>query len=184
MLKLNNISVSFRNNQILTDVCLEVQPGEILSIIGHNGAGKSTLFGVIAGSIAATSGSVHLDGEDITTMTQSQRALFVGRLMQDVVTGSVSGMTVRENLCLATLKGRRATLRPAKQSFPNDVVEQILKPLNLNLENQLDIPIERLSGGQRQIIAFVMAILVKPSVLLLDEPTAALDPLSSQRLLQ
>jgi putative ABC transport system ATP-binding protein len=184
MLTLDNIYVNYGDRVVLSNFTLAADAGEITCLLGHNGAGKSTVFGVVAGIVVPQSGNVELSGESIAHLCEAERALMIGRLMQDVSVGSVGSMTMAENLCLATLKGRRATLATPKRELIADVVEQILVPLKLGLEKLLDVPMHKLSGGQRQIVAFVMAILVKPKLLLLDEPTAALDPESAQCLLR
>lgn len=183
MLKVDTVSVMFGDTCILKDFSLEVRAGELVAVVGHNGAGKSTLFNVIAGATIPQSGTIWLDGEDITQTLESERALVISRLVQDVTLGSVGQMTVAENLCLASLKGKRVTLRAPNRRFIRELAQDILKPFCLGLEDKLDVPMAYLSGGQRQIIAFIMATLVKPKLLLLDEPTAALDPQSALRLL-
>jgi putative ABC transport system ATP-binding protein len=183
MLKLENIHVSFGNLEVLAGLNCHLNAGDFVAIMGCNGAGKSTLFDVIAGTTKPDRGRILLDGEDITEWSETQRAPLIGRLFQNTRLASVSTLTVRENLALATLKGRSAGLRHGLSHFPEKVIDKILRPLNLRLEELLDRPMGTLSGGQRQIVSFIMATLVPPRILLLDEPTAALDPKSATELL-
>lgn len=183
MLTLENIHLSFGDLHVLRGVTCEVAPGDLTAIMGANGAGKSTLFDVIAGTTMPDEGRVVVDGVDITSWTPERRAPLIGRLFQNTSLASVATLTVRENLALATLKGRQAGLKCGLTQFPEVVVEEVLKPLNLRLDELLDTPMGNLSGGQRQIVSFVMATLVPPRILLLDEPTAALDPRSATKLL-
>lgn len=183
MLKLENIHIAFNGLKVLNDLSLQLNSGDFVAIMGCNGAGKSTLFDLIAGTTKPDQGRVLLDGQDITGWSEIERAPFIGRLFQNTRLASVSTLTVRENLALATLKGRSAGLRHGLSQFPEDVIERVLQPLNLRLEELLDTPMGALSGGQRQIVSFIMATLVPPRILLLDEPTAALDPRSATELL-
>ncbi len=184
MLKLDNIHVSFDNQAVLKGLSLEVKAGDFIVVTGHNGAGKSTLFDVISGKIRPHQGQVLFDNTDVTSLSERQRAPMVGRLQQNVSLSVVPSMTVAENLSLATYKGKTSGFSNGLSHFPHHVIQEILEPLKLNLENLLQTPIGKLSGGQRQIIALIMATLVKPRILLLDEPTAALDPKSAQALME
>ena len=179
MLKIINISKKFNRLEILKNFSCEVQRGDLIIIMGPNGAGKSTLFETISGRIRPDRGTIFLNGLDVTNMHEMERAQFIGRLHQNTYLGSCSNLTLRENLAMMYLKDRRAGLRRGIKLFPEEIVENLLKPLNLNLEKLLDFPMAALSGGQRQIVAFIMVILKPPKILLLDEPTAALDPASS-----
>lgn len=183
MLELKNIHKSFNGIQVLKGLSGRLHKGEFISIMGCNGAGKSTFFDLISGALVPDQGQITLDGQDITQWSELQRASIMGRLFQDIRQASVSTLTVRENLALATLKGRRAGLTCGLHRFPENIVEERLIPLNLRLEEFLDVPMEALSGGQRQILSFIMATITPPRVLLLDEPTAALDPRSAENLL-
>lgn len=183
MLKLENIHIAFNDLRVLKGLSCELREGDFVSIMGCNGSGKSTLFDVIAGTIKPDQGRIFFDHHDVTGWSEMRRATLMGRLFQNTRMASVSTLTVRENLALATLKGRSAGLRHGLNHFPEEVVEGILKPLKLRLEKLLDIPMEALSGGQRQIVSFIMTTLVPPRILLLDEPTAALDPRSASELL-
>lgn len=183
MLRLENINVYFDEFHALKNTSCQINYKDFILILGHNGSGKSTLFNLISGKIQPQSGNIFLDNENITSHSEQKRAQYVSRVFQNTTTGSVGPLTLLENLSLAMLKGKRAGFQLAKNNFPAYVVEEILKPLQLNLENQLHTPMEKLSGGQRQIITIIMATLRNPAILLLDEPTAALDPESSEKLL-
>ncbi len=183
MLSLKNISKKFNNNNVLKDVSFEVFPGDFVIIMGPNGTGKSTLFDIISGKTSPDTGRILIDNIDITQMPERKRTRYIGRLFQNTYLGSCSNLTVRENLSLSALKDRKAGIKLGVDAFPERKMVEFLKPLNLNLENFLDVPMGALSGGQRQIISFMMSIHKPPKVLLLDEPTAALDPKTSTQLL-
>ncbi len=184
MLKLENISVDFGSFKALKDINCQINKKEFILIVGHNGAGKSTLFDLISGKLTPTMGEIYRNNQNITHLSEAKRALFVSRVFQNTHMGSVGTLTVAENLALTALKGKKAGLKSAIKNFPEYVVEEILKPLGLRLEELMNTPIGNLSGGQRQIITIIMATLGNPDVLLLDEPTAALDPASTENLLQ
>ncbi|MES2614555.1 MAG: ATP-binding cassette domain-containing protein [Bdellovibrionota bacterium] len=184
MLRLENIDVDFGEFKALKNVHCEINKKEFILVLGHNGAGKSTIFDVISGRRFPSKGKIYRDSVDITNLSETKRALFVSRVFQSTYVGSVSTLTVAENLALTTLKGKKAGFKSAIKNFPEYVVEELLKPLGLRLENLMNTPIGNLSGGQRQIITIIMSTLCHPDVLLLDEPTAALDPASTENLLQ
>jgi putative ABC transport system ATP-binding protein len=181
MLQLANISKKFNNLPVLQSLSCTVNPGDFVIIMGPNGTGKTTLFDIISGKVAPDQGTICLDGINLTSMSEQKRARFISRLFQNTYLGSCSALTVRENLAMATLKERAAGFGLAKAAFPEKIVAEFLSPLRL--EKLLDVSMSALSGGQRQIIAFVMSILKPPKLLLLDEPTAALDPTSATQLL-
>ncbi len=183
MLRLKNVSKQFNQIQVLSQFSCEVEIDDFIVVMGPNGAGKSTLFDLISGKTAPDQGMIQIDGEDVTFWPEKKRASAVGRLFQNTHLGSCSHLTIRENLSMANLKEKRAGLRLGIKNFPEEAVEEILRPLNLNLERLMDVPMGALSGGQRQIISFAMATLKPPKILLLDEPTAALDSESATQLL-
>lgn len=184
MIRIENLNVQFGSFKALDNVSCKINKKDFILILGHNGAGKTTLFDVISGKIPPTSGKIFRDDVDITMQSETKRAKYISRVFQNTHTGSVSSMTVAENLAMATWKSRRAGFKRGIDSFSEDLVETTLKPLGLRLEQLLHTPIGQLSGGQRQIITIVMATLCEPDILLLDEPTAALDPVSADSLLQ
>jgi putative tryptophan/tyrosine transport system ATP-binding protein len=183
MIELKNITVSLNNMPILKNISVTIQPGDFIVIVGPNGSGKSTLLNVMAGSISLSSGSIIIDGEDVTSKSELERMSCIARLFQDPQRNCVAPLTVAQNLALATLKGRRATLNKAIDAYPAEAVETVLRPMMENIDEQLIKPMMSLSGGQRQIISLVMATLKNPKVLLLDEPTAALDPQAATKML-
>ena len=183
MIKLKNISISFDKISVLRNFSGNIKEGDFITLIGANGSGKSTLLDIIAGKIKPHSGSILFDEKNITELNELERAPFVSRLFQNTHLSSVPSMTVAENLALATYKKRRLGLIWGMKHFPNKIINKILKPMNLDLEKLLHKPMGALSGGQRQIISLVMATIIPPKILLLDEPTAALDPGAATKLL-
>lgn len=183
ILELKDIVVSFNNTEVLKNLSGTIQQGDFVTIIGANGAGKSTLFDLIAGKVTPLFGKVLLEGNDVTDQDEQARAPMIARLFQNTHLSSVPTLTVAQNLALAGYKGRTAGLKNGMSQFPQDVVEMILRPMGLDSDTLLNKPIGLLSGGQRQIISLIMATIVPPKILLLDEPTAALDPASATKLL-
>ncbi len=189
MLKLKNISKTFNpgtvnEKQALRGIDLKLAPGDFVTILGSNGAGKSTLFGAIAGSFVADSGSIHLDGQNITNLPDYKRSKFIGRLFQDPLKGTAPSMTIEENLALAYMRASSHT-SPFSMISKKDraVFREKLAMLELGLEDRMDHPVGLLSGGQRQALTLLMATLVTPKLLLLDEHTAALDPATAEKVL-
>ena len=182
MLKLENISLTFNPGTVnekkaLTNLSLHLQQGDFVTILGSNGAGKSTLFNTIAGTYIPNSGKVYLDGKDITALPDYRRSKEIGRLFQDPLKGTAPNMTIEENLALAYLRANH-TKSPFSMVSKADRAEfrEKLAMLNLGLEERMSQPVGLLSGGQRQALTLLMATLVTPKILLLDEHTAALDP--------
>lgn len=178
MLKLNHISKTFNPGTVnekmaIKDLTLHLKKGDFATIIGSNGAGKSTLFNAICGDFLTDSGSVVLDGEDITFWPQYVRAKTIGRLYQDPMRGTAPGMTILENLALAA--GHGGWLSSISRADKKRFQEQ-LSLLNMGLEDRMSQPVGLLSGGQRQALSLLMATMNPPKLLLLDEHTAALDP--------
>ncbi len=189
MLKLNNISKTFNPGTVnekaaLANVSLSLAPGDFVTILGSNGAGKSTLFGAIAGSFVVDSGSIHLDGKNITNLPDFKRSKYIGRLFQDPLKGTAPSMTIEENLALAYLRAseQRSPFSMVTNADRRDFRER-LAMLDLGLEDRMDHPVGLLSGGQRQALTLLMATLVTPKLLLLDEHTAALDPATAEKVL-
>lgn len=188
MLSLNNICKTFNPGTVnqrkaLNHVSLEVPKGQFITIIGGNGAGKSTLMNLIAGTHMPDSGSIALDGKDITYMREHRRARQIGHLFQDPLMGTAPNMTIEENLSLAYLRGKRRGLSPAVRRKNTGFLTEQLKSLDLGLEDRLKTKVGLLSGGQRQAITLLMATIATPKLLLLDEHTAALDPLTAEKVL-
>ncbi len=178
MLTLSNVSKTFNpgtpdEKKALNDLNLHLDRGDFVTIIGANGAGKSTLFNAIAGSFLTDSGSIVLDGQDISFLPEFKRARQIGRLFQDPMRGSAPGMTIEENLALAAGGGGwlSRVKRAEKEKF-----RARLALLDMGLEDRMRQPVGLLSGGQRQALTLLMATMVPPKLLLLDEHTAALDP--------
>ncbi len=185
MLRLTHISKTFNPGTVnekkaLCDISIDVADGDFISIIGSNGAGKSTVFNAIAGSFYTDSGSIFLDGEDITLQPEHVRAKKIGRLFQDPMRGSAPGMTIEENLALAAGKGGWFShiSRATREEF-----RERLSLLGMGLEDRMQHPVGLLSGGQRQALTLMMATFNPPKLLLLDEHTAALDPATAEKVL-
>ena len=180
MLELKDISVIYGRGTVnqrnaLDGVSLKADKGDFITVIGSNGAGKSTLLGAIAGSCPVSGGSIILDGEDITRKPEHKRACSIGRLFQNTLAGTAPGMTVEENLGLAYGRGSRRGLGRCISAQDRRLFKERLETLGLGLENMLDVKVGVLSGGQRQAITLLMATMITPKLLLLDEHTAALD---------
>ncbi len=183
MLRLKNINVSFGQNRILRNLSCNVAQGDFIVIVGANGAGKSTFFDLIAGKVKPNSGLIILDGSDITQLNELQRSVSVTRIFQNTRLNSVGSMTVLQNLAIANYSRRTARLIDGMHDMPRKTAEQLI--INIGMDPSiLDKPMNSLSGGQRQLIAFVMSTQLIPKILLLDEPTAALDPQSATKLLK
>jgi putative ABC transport system ATP-binding protein len=188
-LRLEGISHVFHRGtpgevRALDRVDLALEPGSFTVVLGTNGSGKSSLLNAVAGSLALTDGRVYLDGDDITAWSEQRRARRISRVFQNPFTGTASDLSVAENLALAASRaGRRGLGRNLGRERRIAVREQVAR-LGLGLEDRLDTPIGLLSGGQRQALTLLMATMVKPSLLLLDEHTAALDPRSAEQVIR
>ncbi len=189
MLKISNISKTFNPGTVnekkaLTDLSLHLNRGDFVTILGSNGAGKSTLFNAIAGSFPVDSGSIRLDGQNITSQPDYKRSKYIGRMFQDPLKGTAPNMTIEENLALAYMRASHGT-SPFSMINKSDRKEfrERLAQLELGLEDRMDHPVGLLSGGQRQALTLLMATLVTPKLLLLDEHTAALDPATAEKVL-
>jgi putative ABC transport system ATP-binding protein len=167
----------------LCGVDLTLAAGEFLTVIGTNGSGKSTLLNALAGGFLPDSGSITIDDQDVTMSPEHRRAALIGRVFQDPYKGSCPSMTVAENLRMAELRGTRRGLRLGLNAETRARYRERLARLRMRVENRLDALMGTLSGGQRQAITLIMATLRRPSLLLLDEHTAALDPRAAERVL-
>jgi putative ABC transport system ATP-binding protein len=171
-------------NPVLNGLDLHLNKGEFVTIIGSNGAGKSTLFSAIAGTITLDSGAVLLDGQDISYMPEHIRARTIGRLFQNPLSGTAPNLTIEENLALVYSKAtKRFPLALALRSSDRRLFAETLSSLDMGLEKRLKTRTGLLSGGQRQALTLLLATLVPPKLLLLDEHTAALDPVSARKIL-
>lgn len=182
MIELKNIEVSLNGNNILKNISTKINIGDFITIIGPNGTGKSTFLNLISGQIKPTSGDIFIDNQKVTHQSELARTKIIGRLFQDPKLNTVGCLSVKENISLATLKNRKARIRRKDTSITNDI-NTILSPICDNTHEILNKPMNSLSGGQRQMIALIMATICPPKILLLDEPTAALDPISAKKML-
>lgn len=188
MLQIRNLTKVFsagtgNERKAVADIDLSVESGEFITLIGGNGAGKSTLMNLIAGTYMPDGGSIQLDGRDITYLSEHERARQIGHLFQDPLLGTAPSMTIEENLSLAYLRGKRRGLARAVSKKNAPFFREQLRLLDLGLEDRLKTQVGLLSGGQRQAITLLMATLSAPTLLLLDEHTAALDPATADKVL-
>ena len=170
--------------QALRGVSLTLQDGDFCTVIGGNGAGKSTMLNAVAGTFPLDGGQILIDGVDVTRLPEHRRARYIGRVFQDPMMGTAPTMQIEENLALAARRGKRRTLRPGITKKERAEYAERLKILDLGLEDRMTTKVGLLSGGQRQALTLLMASLVKPKLLLLDEHTAALDPKTAAKVLE
>jgi len=168
----------------LNNVSLELREHEFLTVIGTNGSGKSTLLNVIAGNILPDSGTIELDGEDVSKKKDYQRAKSISRIFQNPFMGTAPDMTIAENLLMAWLRGKHRYPKISLNRMGREFLRKQLNSLEMQMEERLDNKMGTLSGGQRQAITLLMAVMQKPKVLLLDEHTAALDPKTASQILK
>ncbi|MBQ3529631.1 MAG: ABC transporter ATP-binding protein [Oscillospiraceae bacterium] len=188
MLDIQNIFKTFNAGTVnektaLNGVSLHLNEGESVAVIGGNGAGKSTLMNSVAGTWFVDSGRIVLDGMDITHLPEHKRAKYIGRVFQDPMMGTAATMQIEENLALALRRGQGRTLRSGITRGEREMFRELLSTLDLGLEDRLTAKVGLLSGGQRQALTLLMASLVKPKLLLLDEHTAALDPKTAAKVM-
>lgn len=189
MLELKSICKTFNPGTInekkaLSELSLHLRPGEFVTVIGGNGAGKSTMLNAIAGVWPIDSGSIMIDGDDVTALPEFKRAKYIGRVFQDPMTGTAADMQIIENLALAARRGRSRGLRWGVTKQEKIEYAEKLEILGLGLESRMTTKVGLLSGGQRQALTLLMAALQKPKLLLLDEHTAALDPATAAKVLE
>ena len=189
MLEIKNVSKTFNPGTVnaktaLNGLNLTLNDGDFVTVIGGNGAGKSTMLNAVAGTIQVDTGSIILDGRDITRLPEFKRAAYLGRVFQDPMMGTAATMQIEENLALADRRGKRRTLHPGITQADRERYIEQLKILDLGLENRMTAKVGLLSGGQRQALTLLMATLQKPELLLLDEHTAALDPKTAAKVLE
>ena len=186
MLNLENISLTFNPGTVnekkaLENLSLHLNKGDFVTILGSNGAGKSTLFNTIAGTYLPDTGRITLDGKEITKQPDYKRSKDIGRLFQDPLKGTAPNMTIEENLALAYLRASKHTVPLSRISkAERELFRDKLALLKMGLEDRMKQPVGLLSGGQRQALTLLMATLVTPKLLLLDEHTAALDPATAE----
>jgi len=168
----------------LNGVSLTLNDGDFATVIGGNGAGKSTLLNAVAGVWPVDSGSISIGGADVTKLPEHKRARYIGRVFQDPMMGTAATMQIEENMALAARRGKARTLRPGIGRDEREEYRELLKILDLGLEDRLTSKVGLLSGGQRQALTLLMATLVTPKLLLLDEHTAALDPATAEKVLE
>ena len=188
MLELKNICKTFNPGTInaktaLNDLSLTLADGDFVTVIGGNGAGKSTMLNAIAGVFPVDSGSILIDGQDVTKLPEHKRAALLGRVFQDPMMGTAPTMMIEENLALAARRGQRRGLKWGITPLEGADYKELLRTLDLGLEDRLTSKVGLLSGGQRQALTLLMASLKQPKLLLLDEHTAALDPKTAAKVL-
>lgn len=189
MLKLDNIHKTFNPGTInekiaLNGVNLTLNEGDFVTVIGGNGAGKSTTLNAIAGVWPIDSGKIYIGGDDVTKLSEHKRAKYLGRVFQDPMTGTATTMSIEENMAIAARRGEKRGLSWVITHQERDTYREMLKTLDLGLEDRLTSKVGLLSGGQRQAITLLMASIKKPKLLLLDEHTAALDPKTAAKVLE
>ena len=189
MLELNHVYKTFNPGTInaktaLQDLCLTLNDGDFVTVIGGNGAGKSTMLNAVAGTFTVDAGTIAIDGKDVTHLPEHKRAQFIGRVFQDPMMGTAPTMQIEENLALAARRGKRRGLAWGITRAEREEYREKLKTLGLGLEDRMTSKVGLLSGGQRQALTLLMASLRRPKLLLLDEHTAALDPATAAKVLE
>ena len=188
MLEIQNVSKTFNAGTVnqktaLNGLNLKLNEGDFVTVIGGNGAGKSTMLNAIAGVFQVDSGTITIDGQDVTKLPEHKRAAFLGRVFQDPMMGTAPTMQIEENLALAARRGQPRGLKWGITALERADYRELLKTLDLGLEDRLTAKVGLLSGGQRQALTLLMASLKQPKLLLLDEHTAALDPKTADKVL-
>lgn len=189
MLEIKNLCKVFNKNTanenpLFNNMNLKLNKGDFVTIIGSNGAGKSTLLNIIAGSIEEDRGSISLEGRELAGIPEYKRASSIGRVFQDPSMGTAPEMTILENLSMSVNKGKTFGLTFGISKKNIGMFKDLLSELNLGLEDKLNTKVGLLSGGQRQALSLISAVMSKPELLLLDEHTAALDPKTSERIIE
>lgn len=189
MLTIKKLSKTFypgteEENKVFQEFSLDFQENQCTAILGPNGCGKSTLFNLISGKIIQDQGDISLEDFSLSKLNEEDRAKYIGKVNQDPSKGVSPSLTVLENMFIARHKGEKFSLKSLVKKNDIEKIKEELRSLNLNLENKLNTPVKYLSGGQRQSLSLLMATLVQPKVLLLDEHTAALDPKTSRLVME
>lgn len=189
MLSLRNLSKTFNMNTpyektLYDNLSLEIGEGDFITVIGSNGAGKSTLFKLISNNLLLDNGSIIFGNDDTTHNREFQTARKISSVVQDPKMGTVGGMSVFENLAMSEIKGKNASLKSCLKTERLEKYKSLLAEFDLGLEDKMDIRTNLLSGGQRQVLSLIMATISIPELLLLDEHTAALDPKTSEKVME
>lgn len=189
MLDLSNIHKTYdkglpTENQLFQGLELHVDKGDFISVVGSNGSGKTSLLNIISGNIPIDDGSISFDGINVNSMPEFKRASRIARVFQDPKMGTCASMTVAENMALANNKGKRYGLKRGLHKQDKKEFAKVLETLGMGVEDKVDVLCGQLSGGQRQALALLMSTMIKPDLLLLDEHTAALDPRTSQNIME
>ena len=189
MLEVREIYKTFNAGTInekraMNGVTLTLNEGDFATVIGGNGAGKSTLLNLVAGVYPVDSGSIAIGGQNVTRLPEHKRARFIGRVFQDPMMGTAATMQIEENLALAARRGQSRSLRPGITRTEREQYRELLKILDLGLEDRLTSKVGLLSGGQRQRVAIARALTMEPALLIADEPTSMLDPSGKANLLR
>ncbi len=175
---------SVNERAVFDDFSLSISSGDFVSVIGSNGSGKTTLLNLLCGNIPVDGGTIRVNGRCVDRLSEHQRARFIGRVFQDPAKGTCASLTILENMSLADNKGRRYLLRGGVNKKRIDAYRAMLEPLKLGLENQMHLTVGSLSGGQRQALALLICTMTPIDLLILDEHTAALDPRSSETVME
>ena len=188
MLRVENVWKTFNAGTVnektaLSGLNLHLNEGDFVTVIGGNGAGKSTMLNAVAGVWPVDEGKIFIDNVDVTKLPEHKRAAYLGRVIQDPMTGTAAGMQIEENMALAARRGAMRFLKPGITQKEREYYKERLSALGLGLEDRLTSKVGLLSGGQRQALTLLMATLKKPRLLLLDEHTAALDPKTAAKVL-
>ena len=189
MLEIKSVYKTFNAGTVnekvaLQDLNLTLEDGDFVTVIGGNGAGKSTMLNAVAGVWPIDMGKILIDGQDVTRLSEHQRAKYIGRVFQDPMMGTAATMGIEENLALAARRGVTRSLKVGITKKEREEYHELLKTLDLGLEDRMTSKVGLLSGGQRQAVTLLMATLKKPKLLLLDEHTAALDPKTAAKVLE
>ncbi|MBR6781124.1 MAG: ABC transporter ATP-binding protein [Clostridia bacterium] len=189
MLELRNVTKIFNAGTVnekvaLNGICVTLNDGDFVTVIGGNGAGKSTMLNVTAGTYGVDEGHILIDGKDVTKLPEYKRAKYIGRVFQDPMIGTAADMWIEENMALADQRGARRGLKWSITKKDRERFKEMLTKLDLGLEDRLSTKVALLSGGQRQALTLLMASMKQPELLLLDEHTAALDPKTAAKVLE
>lgn len=171
-------------NHVLKGLSLEVEKGDFITVIGGNGAGKSTFMNCLAGVLPVDEGDILIEGQSVKSWTVTERAKVISRVFQDPKMGTAERLTIEENMAIAHTRGQKRTFSWGVKNADRGLFKELLTELDMGLEDRLQVDTQFLSGGQRQALALVMATMVTPKLLLLDEHTAALDPKTSDKVLE